>query len=149
MYNFVLSLTFIRVILVVSVRISLVKQKDWRKLGFILHYISKNHPSLRDIGSGITLEPGSLIWDQEGLQPPNLPQMFFSVCSFINPRPLIHPWLWIVNYENAGVHVAPAFNPITWEAEVGGSLRSKPTWSTEQVLGELGLQRKTLFQYIK
>jgi hypothetical protein len=27
--------------------------------------------------------------------------------------------------------VAHAFNPSTWEAEVGGFLSSKPTWSTE------------------
>jgi hypothetical protein len=27
--------------------------------------------------------------------------------------------------------VAHAFNPSTWEAEAGGSLNSRPVWSTE------------------
>jgi hypothetical protein len=27
--------------------------------------------------------------------------------------------------------VAHAFNPSTWEAEAGGSLSSRPAWSTE------------------
>ena len=32
--------------------------------------------------------------------------------------------------------VAHAFNPGTWEAEAGGFLSSRPTWSTEGVPGQ-------------
>jgi hypothetical protein len=35
--------------------------------------------------------------------------------------------------------VAHAFNPSTWEAEAGGFLSSRPTWSTQP-----GLHRETL-----
>ena len=35
--------------------------------------------------------------------------------------------------------VAHAFNPSTQEAEAGGSLSSRPAWSTEQVPGQSGL----------
>jgi hypothetical protein len=40
--------------------------------------------------------------------------------------------------------VAHAFNPSTWEAEAGGSLSSRPAWSTEWVPGQPGLHRETL-----
>ena len=40
--------------------------------------------------------------------------------------------------------VAHAFNSITWEAEVGGFLSSRPAWSTELVPGQPGLHRETL-----
>jgi hypothetical protein len=40
--------------------------------------------------------------------------------------------------------VAHAFNPRTWEAEVGGFLSSRPAWSTEGVPGQSGLNRETL-----
>jgi hypothetical protein len=39
--------------------------------------------------------------------------------------------------------VAHAFYPITWEAEAGGFLSSRPVWSTERVPG---LYRETLSQ---
>jgi len=39
-----------------------------------------------------------------------------------------------------------AFNPSTWEAEARGSLSLRARWSTEQVPGQLGLHRETLFQ---
>lgn len=32
--------------------------------------------------------------------------------------------------------VVHTFYPSTWEAQEGGSLTSRPTWSTEQVLGQ-------------
>jgi hypothetical protein len=40
--------------------------------------------------------------------------------------------------------VAHAFNPITWEAEAGRFLSSRPAWSTEWVPGQPGLYRETL-----
>jgi hypothetical protein len=40
--------------------------------------------------------------------------------------------------------VAHAFNPSTWEAKAGGSLSSRPAWSTERVPGQPGLHRETL-----
>jgi hypothetical protein len=39
--------------------------------------------------------------------------------------------------------VVHAFNPSTWEAEVGKFLSSRPTWSTEWVPGQPGLTWKT------
>jgi hypothetical protein len=42
--------------------------------------------------------------------------------------------------------VAYTFNPSTWEAEEGGSLSSRPAWSTEWILGQPGLHRETLSQ---
>ena len=42
--------------------------------------------------------------------------------------------------------VAHAFNPSTWEAEVGRFLSSRPAWSTERVPGQPGLYRETLSQ---
>jgi hypothetical protein len=42
--------------------------------------------------------------------------------------------------------VAQAFNPSTWEAEAGGFLSSRTTWSTECVPGQLALHRETLSQ---
>ena len=41
--------------------------------------------------------------------------------------------------------MAHAFNPSTQEAEAGESLSSRSTWSTEQVPGQAGLCRDTLF----
>ena len=40
------------------------------------------------------------------------------------------------------------FNPSTWEVEleVGGSVSSRPPWSTEHIPGEPGLHRGTLSQ---
>jgi hypothetical protein len=40
--------------------------------------------------------------------------------------------------------VAHAFNPSTREAEAGGSLSSRPAWSTKWVPGQPGLHRETL-----
>jgi hypothetical protein len=40
--------------------------------------------------------------------------------------------------------VAHTLNPSTWEAEAGGSLSSRPAWSTEWVPGQPGLHRETL-----
>jgi hypothetical protein len=40
--------------------------------------------------------------------------------------------------------VAHSFNPSTWEAEAGGSLSSKPAWSTKRVPGQPRLHRETL-----
>jgi hypothetical protein len=40
--------------------------------------------------------------------------------------------------------VAHAFNPSTREAEAGGFLSSRPTWSTKWVSGQPGLYRETL-----
>jgi hypothetical protein len=37
--------------------------------------------------------------------------------------------------------VAHAFNPSTWEAEAGGFLSSRPSWSTKWVPGQPGVQR--------
>jgi hypothetical protein len=42
-----------------------------------------------------------------------------------------------------------AFNPSTREAEAGGSLSSKPAWSTKWVPGQPGLYRETLSQKTK
>ena len=43
--------------------------------------------------------------------------------------------------------VAHAFNPSTQEAEAGGSLSSRPAWSTEWMPGQSGLLlRETLSQ---
>jgi hypothetical protein len=42
--------------------------------------------------------------------------------------------------------VAHAFNPSTWEAEVGEFLSSRSAWSTEWVPGQPGLHRETLSQ---
>ena len=39
-----------------------------------------------------------------------------------------------------------ALNPSTLEAEAGKSLRSRTAWSIEQVPGQPGLHRETLFQ---
>jgi hypothetical protein len=40
--------------------------------------------------------------------------------------------------------VAHAFNPSTREAEAGGFLSSRLTWSTKGIPGQPGLQRETL-----
>jgi hypothetical protein len=40
--------------------------------------------------------------------------------------------------------VAHVFNPSIWEAEAGGFLSSRPTWSTKWVPGQPGLHRETL-----
>jgi hypothetical protein len=40
--------------------------------------------------------------------------------------------------------VAHAFNPSTPEAEAGGFLSSRPTWSTKRVPGQPELYRETL-----
>jgi hypothetical protein len=40
--------------------------------------------------------------------------------------------------------VTHAFDPSTREAEAGGSLSSRPAWSTEWVPGQPGLHRETL-----
>ena len=40
--------------------------------------------------------------------------------------------------------VVHAFSPSTQEAEKGGSLSSRPAWSTKQVPGQPGLHRETL-----
>jgi hypothetical protein len=42
--------------------------------------------------------------------------------------------------------VACTFNPTIWEAEAGGSLSSRPAWSTERVPGQPGLPREILSQ---
>ena len=41
--------------------------------------------------------------------------------------------------------VAHTFNPSTQEAQAGGSLNLRPVWSTQQVPGQPGLHRETLF----
>ena len=38
------------------------------------------------------------------------------------------------------------FNPSTWEAEAGGSLSSRPAWSTELVLRQLVTQRNLVLK---
>jgi hypothetical protein len=40
--------------------------------------------------------------------------------------------------------VVHAFNPSTWEAEAGGILSSRPTWSTEWVPGHPGIHSEIL-----
>jgi hypothetical protein len=50
----------------------------------------------------------------------------------------------IRNPSNRAV-VAHAFNLSTWEAEAGGSLSSRPAWSTKWVPRQPGLHRETLF----
>ena len=40
--------------------------------------------------------------------------------------------------------IAHIFNSIIQETEAGGSLNSRPTWSTEQVPGQPGLYKGTL-----
>ena len=42
--------------------------------------------------------------------------------------------------------VVCALSAITLEAEAGGSLSSRPAWSTEQIPGQLGLHSETLSQ---
>ena len=41
------------------------------------------------------------------------------------------------------------FIPSTWETEAGGSLNSRPAWSTEGVPGQPGLHRETLSRKTK
>jgi hypothetical protein len=56
------------------------------------------------------------------------------------------PTGWIIDIKTRlklGV-VGHAFNPSTREAEAGGFLSSRPTWSTEWVPGQPGLHRETL-----
>ena len=48
------------------------------------------------------------------------------------------------NLELVSWVVVHTFNPSTWEPEAGGSLSLRPTWSTERVLGKLGLHREAL-----
>ena len=50
----------------------------------------------------------------------------------------------MINYSQVGV--AHAFNLNTQKAEAGGSLSSRPAWSTEWVPGQPGLHRETLSQ---
>jgi hypothetical protein len=45
--------------------------------------------------------------------------------------------------------VVHAFNPSTQEAEAGGFLSSRPSWSTKWVPGQPGLYRETLFRKTK
>jgi hypothetical protein len=45
--------------------------------------------------------------------------------------------------------VVHAFNPSTWEAEAGGSLSSRPAWSTKWVPGQPELYGKTLSRKTK
>jgi hypothetical protein len=45
--------------------------------------------------------------------------------------------------------VAHAFNPSTWEAEAGGFLSSRPSWTTEWVPVEPGLYWETLSRKTK
>jgi hypothetical protein len=45
--------------------------------------------------------------------------------------------------------VMHTFNPSTWEAEAGGSLSSRPAWSTKWVPGQPRLHRETLSQKTK
>ena len=47
---------------------------------------------------------------------------------------------------DGGTH---AFNPNTWEAEVGESLSSRPAWFIKQVPGQPGLNRETVSQKAK
>ena len=42
--------------------------------------------------------------------------------------------------------VVHTFNPSTWEANAGGFLSSRPSWSTDWVLGHPRLDRETLSQ---
>jgi hypothetical protein len=65
---------------------------------------------------------------------------FFNICSH---------GLSKANFKSTNVSravVAHAFNPSTWEAEAGRFLSSRPAWSTERVLGQLGLHREILSQ---
>ena len=52
---------------------------------------------------------------------------------------------WLENESKPGV-VAHTFNSSTWEAEAGGFLSSRPTWSTKWIPGQPGLYRETLSQ---
>jgi hypothetical protein len=45
--------------------------------------------------------------------------------------------------------VVHAFNLSTWEAEAGGFLSLRPTWSTKGVPGQPGLYRETLSRKTK
>jgi hypothetical protein len=45
--------------------------------------------------------------------------------------------------------VAHTFNPSTWEAEAGGFLSSRPSWSTKCLPGQPELYRETLSQKTK
>ena len=42
--------------------------------------------------------------------------------------------------------MAHAFSPSTWEAEAGGSLSLRPTWSTELIPGQSEFSNETLSQ---
>jgi hypothetical protein len=57
-------------------------------------------------------------------------------------------WPWIIGYYQGPpccwAVVAHVFDPSTWEAEAGRVLSSRPTWSSEWVLGQSGLYRETL-----
>jgi hypothetical protein len=58
------------------------------------------------------------------------------------------PYLKTKNKKKPGM-VAHAFNPSTREAEAGGFLSSRSTWSTEWVPGQPELHRETLSRKTK
>jgi hypothetical protein len=45
--------------------------------------------------------------------------------------------------------VVHAFNPSSWEAEADGSPSWRSAWATEQVPGQPGLHRETVFEKTK
>ena len=61
-------------------------------------------------------------------------------CGCVPPPSLFLLWSEEINL----AVVVQAFNPSTWEAEVGGALSWRPAWSTEQVPWQPALHRETL-----
>ena len=51
--------------------------------------------------------------------------------------------MWIKLTYGPGM-VAHTFNPITWKAEAGRFLSSRPAWSTKGGSGQPGIYRETL-----
>jgi hypothetical protein len=70
--------------------------------------------------------------------------MFVIICCHII-RALEYTVLrqhWVLRQPCSRSVVAHTFNPSTWEAEVGGSLSSRPAWSTKWIPGQPGLHRR-------
>jgi hypothetical protein len=103
----------------------LAKSKLFSGLGMVVHAVN---PSTQETKVGRALEfKGSLVY----------------IVSFRTTEST-QRILVLKKNKNSRVVVKSAFNPSTREAEAGGFLSSRPTWSTERVPGQPGLQREIL-----